>query len=1455
MLFTRERLSDRRLSLLSRLHHSVVIIMHTHHRHVVLHAHRHPLSSFHNMHADLRTTSCKCGTVCCSIPIHDSVKFFLSISLPTNRYTDAPSTDTRAQPGDEFYDAENSEVQDGKNGNAVSDDTLSQFDFMAMFQSMMKELSVSVDDAAYERYSHITVHNAEVMVFDSDDSIPGVGMTYSAVSGVEIGMPRHIETKKMSVAPAENNFGKTLKADPLIFPIPVCTEPTGTQPFRNAPTETDTRLACDPTQRGQNDAVMAQYRRDKWAATTANRNYVGVWPMFRRHGPMGLSEGVCKCQWAPKPWGNDDDGKGVKAGDMVETPDETHNRWSPQPRYQGKVFSPFNRLLQFASMARLPSSSTRCNGNGCAQFCQTDEQCQSFHLLSELHRKRRDEGAATRRDDDKITIVTQDILPDATKPERKRGNEGRLLKLTFELLPVSIGAAGKQRIDNQGFRRFDYERLLPKEAKELLWKLWGDTADLGVGAADKTPAGDRLARAYALGENPDGDKKLTKADLTSYLVVTDFMVHRPAKSKDKIKPRDENETFRYVLRQTKAPEPENFPIASAGFQRMYEHVKEPIRKAKHSWSFPSGDASDVSPPLGAGANQNWGYGAPFFDAPKKEPIIPGENENFKSGAYVHSVQWIRAPSGVDTRPEGFLNIPTGNNGIHGLDGAPGQNAGNIVLEVRSLHGDGRVYLNDEKWWESFGKEGGEWSAPTIVGGSRFSGEAGQTVNKIRDYVKQLEKHAGPRHEWARLLSVENDGGRGVGGQIGGPGDNATKGVKHAGDGTVFLDRYWRKTPDPNVWTSGILTALMGAGSIFRSAAIMYVYFSFPTRGPFGSDFCVSVAKGTFGGRGGRPGLPGTAGIGGFAGTPGEFRITLQPPPGSGAEKTEVKSVGSFGALVNVQRLVTKSDGGETMGVRFVQPMVLNAQSDTTNDPRRGYTPANPIFMGYGGGDSPNRDAFDGIRISAAGKTYSTQREIAGDLANEETDKDSKTEMEAYKAENLEFDFTENGFTDERKDKMWFSYGHGRAQKIATEYIVAYFVFMFVMTWLPPNLGGYNTAINLVTGICNIPPSLGTSMFPFLSSLIAGAVSSAVQSLAAWGLQHLYMSNCNWYPRPNPGSSQDIHDYNVKEFDGDRGFLAQKSKQPVAMDLSQTRNMTPAQRSHYKLGPDPDSDNIDSSELVAHKDSADEQPRDYLLSGSWVDKTSIGSGAYKDHVIAFWSNRTTGDNIGAKIFGLRHGRAPKAQPRPFPDEKSLSNPTREHPRVNIRADERRDHQQDTKDTHAPTDVDDQALQASKRENEADNALEEVLADEIEEVDFALDQVKGLSESLQQATADIAAVQAQINRAEEQSEQNRREERNLFEQVQAVQTIQRQMDQFRAHQDQVDDTVDAIVARNKLASQCLQLTAEKEVMAEEQVEAATALEESMDRREVEAFRAVEESKFEFGAQNAVGRRNRG
>ena len=258
---------------------------------------------------------------------------------------------------------------------------------------------------SHERYSHITVQNAEVMVFDSDDSIPGVGMTYAAVSGVEIGMPRHISTKRMTVVAIDGSHKKSVKPENFNFAEHLCIEPTVAASFRNAPTETDNKNAADPTQRGQNEAVLAQYRRDKWTATVASRNYLGVWPMFRRHGPMGLNQGVCKCQGAPKPHASDNAGLGVKAGDMVETEDK-NGRWSPQPRFAGKVFAPFNRLLSFATMANYGPATCQkgstcapcgnnpfracghfCRGSGCyaskSDDCKRTEQCyaNSFSVI------------------------------------------------------------------------------------------------------------------------------------------------------------------------------------------------------------------------------------------------------------------------------------------------------------------------------------------------------------------------------------------------------------------------------------------------------------------------------------------------------------------------------------------------------------------------------------------------------------------------------------------------------------------------------------------------------------------------------------------------------------------------------------------------------------------------------------------------------------------------------------------------------------------------------------------------------------------------------------------------------------------------------------------------------------------------------------------------------------------
>ena len=903
-----------------------------------------------------------------------------------SKYTDVPRAlaEKEAKLQDEPYDKGNELVQDGVNGNAVEvDHTLNQYDHFAMLQHMYRVKGDSMDDASQEHCHIVRTFNAEVVSFDTDDSVPGVSMQFSAVSSLEFGMPRHIGTVTTDLNADAGNAVREPQ-----FSEPISTEPArgldGTAAFRNFPTSADTEKA-------KAGCAASLRKRDRWSGTVARRNYLGIWPMFRRHAPMGPNAGVCKCSGAPS----------VNNGDMVETPDR-RKRFSCQPGSRSPSGAyPFHRGLMYNSMGTYPEDESCCSGlagtdgptiaqatssiaseaasnsspfmgvgnippitkrNGTEGCCsggnfsplystcpcgtndqheegaicsccdnnpppqcaesdrtggclsslaealtKTENNCQGFHSISEIHRRRRDEGPSSRLEADEMSLVTQD----------PRSGDGRLLQMRFELLPVSIGAAGKQRVDRVGYRLFDYERLLPKEAKKLIWKLWGDFDALGGEAAvERPPAGDRLAVAYAQGKPiDDPDKELTRADLSSFLPLMDFMVHRPPRASDPahIKPRDENETFRYVLRQTKAPEPEHFPPGEGtGFEQLYEHAREPLKKENNPWSVPiplpfgSQSQPNVRPPVsspkgptvGTTAPQ-WAYGAPFFDKPQHEPIIPGEIENFESAAYIHSVQWVRAMSGVDMRTEAKWNEPTGFGGSHGLDGAPGQNAGNIVMEVRSLHGEGRMFLHD-------GKNGAE------AGGSPAAEISGSDLGSNHEHLRRLETHAAPRSEWARLSSIENDGGRGVGGQIGGVGDNATKGEENQGDGTEFLDPYWVKTEDPKVLKAAIPAAVMAAGTMFLLLLIIPELFKVPTRGSLGSDFSVSLAKGTFGGKGGRPGLPGTAGIGGAAGRPGEFRLILQSPPGMTAQNLELKfnsSSAQSGALVTVRRPVLRGSSG------------------------------------------------------------------------------------------------------------------------------------------------------------------------------------------------------------------------------------------------------------------------------------------------------------------------------------------------------------------------------------------------------------------------------------------------------------------------------------------------------------------------------------------------------------------
>ena len=176
---------------------------------------------------------------------------------------------------------------------------------------------------------------------------------------------------------------------------------------------------------------------------------------------------------------------------------------------------------------------------------------------------------------------------------------------------------------------------------------------------------------------------------------------------------------------------------------------------------------------------------------------------------------------------------------------------------------------------------------------------------------------------------------------------------------------------------------------------------------------------------------------------------------------------------------------------------------------------------------------------------------------------------------------------------------------------------------------------------------------------------------------------------------------------DGGILAQTSSS--VRDLSSTAHRTPEERAQRGLGVDADNDKGDEDRLVNHQ-----------LDPPWSTKKTLPG--FKDHNIAFWSRMTeSSDTVGEKLLGLHHGRAPKARFREFPYEKNGFNPIREYPLVNVRANERQDHQVDQKQPQVPADVDKMAERASERDQERRNGVDELLASEIEEVEFALDQV--------------------------------------------------------------------------------------------------------------------------------------
>lgn len=130
-----------------------------------------------------------------------------------------------------------------------------------------------------------------------------------------------------------------------------------------------------------------------------------------------------------------------------------------------------------------------------------------------------------------------------------------------------------------------------------------------------------------------------------------------------------------------------------------------------------------------------------------------------------------------------------------------------------------------------------------------------------------------------------------------------------------------------------------------------------------------------------------------------------------------------------------------------------------------------------------------------------------------------------------------------------------------------------------------------------------------------------------------------------------------------------------------------------------------------------------------------------------------------------------------------------------------------------------------------------------------QVKDLSESLAQASADIAQASIVVRASEKQREQVNREEMNVAEQIQAVQTLQKQIDQFREQNKNVLETASNIAQLNAFASQLKQVQSQVDVNAEEGAQAAWASWEIKDGKEAKAHAALELAKFELGAQRSV------
>ena len=141
-------------------------------------------------------------------------------------------------------------------------------------------------------------------------------------------------------------------------------------------------------------------------------------------------------------------------------------------------------------------------------------------------------------------------------------------------------------------------------------------------------------------------------------------------------------------------------------------------------------------------------------------------------------------------------------------------------------------------------------------------------------------------------------------------------------------------------------------------------------------------------------------------------------------------------------------------------------------------------MGYGGGDSPNADGTDAIRISVAGRTYN-----AAEFVKWSATTPTENIGMGLDANDLEFDWARLRDVDNNTD-VYEEYGFGEGKWTVIWIVIANFAGHFGYSMIMPEwLGGSGAFFKLFTGqICAF---ISCFLWSFVESIVKTGVNLAL----------------------------------------------------------------------------------------------------------------------------------------------------------------------------------------------------------------------------------------------------------------------------------------------------------------------------------------------------------------------------